>query len=193
MRSIFLPVLSLLIIVMSACTQSAQLPTVPPQSPPAEMEPTPSSPPPASPTPTLAPTLTPAATVGSPLPTPTDAEAANPDLDYAQVEFVRATGDGNGNWRFDVTVRHNDQGWDHYADLWQVVDMQGAVLGERVLAHPHDTEQPFTRSQSGIKIPPETTRVTIRAKCNVHGFGGQEIMVDLTATTGVGFEVNQTN
>jgi hypothetical protein len=47
----------------------------------------------------------------------------------------------------------SDAGWEHYADRWQVLDAGGTVLGERVLLHPHDTEQPFTRSQSGIEIP----------------------------------------
>jgi len=92
-------------------------------------------------------------------------------------------------WTFNTTVRHNDEGWDHYADAWQVVDSAGNVLAERVLLHPHDTEQPFTRSQSNIEIPPELTTVIVRAKCNVHGFGGQEVVVDLTVDEGEGFEV----
>jgi hypothetical protein len=136
--------------------------------------------------------------VDSPLPAPTEittpaGSTANPDLDYAQVQFVQASQGNDQNWRFDVTVRHNDQGWDHYADLWQVEDMDGNILGERVLAHPHDSEQPFTRSQSGISVPPEVTQVRVRAKCNVHGFGGQDVVVNLTATEGPGFEVVSTN
>jgi hypothetical protein len=104
----------------------------------------------------------------------------NPDLNFAQIEFVRASEVSAGVWRFDVTVRHNDQGWDHYADAWQVIDPRGGeILGERILAHPHDNEQPFTRSQSGIAMPAGLTRVLVRAKCNVHGFGGREILVDL--------------
>ncbi|RMF03704.1 MAG: hypothetical protein D6768_05245, partial [Chloroflexi bacterium] len=113
----------------------------------------------------------------------------NPDLNFAHVIFVRATRSNGGAWRFDVTVRHNDEGWDHYADLWQVLAPDGSILGERVLLHPHDTEQPFTRSQSGIQIPQEITQVTVRAKCTVHGFGGQEITVDLTAAEGENFSV----
>ena len=135
-----------------------------------------------SPEPTpLPPTETPATTAEQP--------AGNPNLDFAQVQFVQATQTGNGTWRFDVTVRHNDQGWDHYADLWQVLDPDGNLLGERVLLHPHDTEQPFTRSQSGIAIPPEVTQVTVRAKCTVHGFGGQEVVVDLATAEGENFSV----
>ena len=74
-------------------------------------------------------------------------DAANPDLNFARVEYVKATEVSDGVWRFDVTVRHNDEGWDHYADAWQVIDPgSGDILGERILAHPHDNEQPFTRS-----------------------------------------------
>jgi hypothetical protein len=147
----------------------------------------------ASDTPTAIPTST-----SPPPPTPTEAApeanlSGNPDLDFAQVEFVRAVQAADGTWRFDVTVRHNDQGWDHYADLWQVVDLQDNLLGERILLHPHDTEQPFTRSQSGISIPADVTRVVVQAKCNVHDFGGQEILVDLDSSSGQNFEVSKGN
>jgi hypothetical protein len=115
--------------------------------------------------------------------------SGNPDLNFAQVVFVRVVQSGGGAWRFDVTVRHNDEGWDHYADTWQVVDLGGNLLGERILLHPHDTEQPFTRSQDGIEIPEGISQVVVRAKCNIHGFGGQEVLVDLTAKEGENFEV----
>lgn len=116
----------------------------------------------------------------------------NPDLNFAQVTYVRATEVSAGVWRFDVTVRHNDQGWDHYADAWQVIDPRnGEVLGERILAHPHDNEQPFTRSQSGIAIPAGLNRVLVRAKCSVHGFGGREILVDLSHGQGEDYQVQK--
>jgi hypothetical protein len=116
----------------------------------------------------------------------------NRDLNFAQVRYVEASELTAGGWRFDVTVRHNDEGWDHYADAWQVVDSRnGRVLGERILAHPHDNEQPFTRSQSGITIPAGLTRVLVRAKCNVHGFGGQEILVDLSREEGADYTVQR--
>ena len=116
----------------------------------------------------------------------------NPDLDFAQIEYVKATKASNGSWRFDVTVRHNDEGWDHYADAWQVVDPQsGKILTVRVLAHPHETEQPFTRSQSGVNVPDGLTRVLVQAKCNVHGFGGGVILVDLSQSKGDGYQVQR--
>ena len=70
---------------------------------------------------------------------------------------------------FDVTLEHDDTGWEHYADSWQVVDENGSVLGERVLHHPHVNEQPFTRSLSGVKIPDGTSTVWIQAHDSIHG------------------------
>lgn len=84
-----------------------------------------------------------------------------------------------GTFRFDVSVRHGDEGWEHFANLWQVVGPAGAVLGTRVLVHPHDTEQPFTRSLGGVAIPGKIKTVVIRARDSVHDFGGKEMSVDL--------------
>lgn len=80
---------------------------------------------------------------------------------------------------FNVTVEHDDSGWDHYADGWQVLAPDRTVLGTRVLYHPHVDEQPFTRSLSGVSIPASIKQVIIRAKDSVHGYGGEEITVDL--------------
>ncbi|MEL6436447.1 MAG: hypothetical protein AAFP99_06595 [Pseudomonadota bacterium] len=97
----------------------------------------------------------------------------------ADVTEVRATQSSDGTWRFDVTVEHTDTGWEHYADQWVVIGPDGAVLGERVLLHPHVNEQPFTRSLSGVIIPDDVTTVTVRARDNVHEYGGAEIDVQL--------------
>ncbi|MBX2886210.1 MAG: hypothetical protein KTR32_40010 [Granulosicoccus sp.] len=77
---------------------------------------------------------------------------------------------GSDKYRINVTLLHEDAGWDHFADRWDVLDESGEVLGSRVLAHPHDNEQPFTRSLT-LKIPPTVKNVTIRANDSVHGIG----------------------
>ncbi|MHA3915381.1 hypothetical protein [Halovulum sp. GXIMD14793] len=87
-------------------------------------------------------------------------------------EIVNAAAQKVGdNWRFDVTVRHADTGWDHYADGWTVYAPDGTELGYRKLLHPHESEQPFTRSLGGVRIPNGVTQVKIRAHDNVHGDG----------------------
>ena len=95
------------------------------------------------------------------------------------VTAVKATKSGDGTYRFSVTLRHADTGWDHYANKWDVVAPDGTVLGTRVLAHPHVLEQPFTRSLGGVKIPAGVTTVTLRGGDSVHGEGGKVIRVKL--------------
>ena len=80
-------------------------------------------------------------------------------------------------YNFDVTVRHSDEGWKHYADKWDVTAPDGTVLGTRILAHPHVDEQPFTRSLSGAKIPADIREVIVRAHDLVHGYGGKTVAV----------------
>ncbi len=97
----------------------------------------------------------------------------------ADAVAVKVTPESSGTWRFDVTVSHADEGWSHYADNWQVLAPDGRVLATRVLLHPHENEQPFTRSLSGVVVPAGVLRVTVRAHDKVHGFGGHEVSVEL--------------
>jgi hypothetical protein len=108
-----------------------------------------------------------------------DIETYSTSLEFAQVTRVLATQESEGNWCFGTSVRHNDEGWEHYANGWEVIDLEGNQLGYRQLTHPHDNEQPFTRSQCDIKIPSGIFKVIVRAKCNKHGFGGKPLVVDL--------------
>ncbi len=82
-------------------------------------------------------------------------------------------------WRIEVTVAHDDTGWEHYADAWAVFDEAGEELARRVLAHPHVNEQPFTRSMSGIVLPEGTVKVFVRAHDSVHGWGEEALELPL--------------
>ncbi|MEE8189935.1 MAG: hypothetical protein V3T80_12060 [Kiloniellales bacterium] len=97
----------------------------------------------------------------------------------ADVVKAQAVPGGGGSWRFHVTVAHDDKGWDHYADKWDVVGPDGTLLGTRVLLHPHEKEQPFTRSLGGVNIPKGVEEVTLRAHDSEHGYGGNEVTVKL--------------
>lgn len=110
-----------------------------------------------------------------------DLTSYSDSLTYAQVTNVLATQNANGSWCFGTSVRHDDEGWDHYADGWEVIDLKGNQLGFRELTHPHVNEQPFTRNQCNIKIPSEIATVVVRAKCNQHGYGGKPFIVELHA------------
>ena len=84
------------------------------------------------------------------------------------------------SYTFSVTLKHTDSGWDHYADAWRVVSTQGDILGSRTLFHPHENEQPFTRSLGGVVIPDGHAAVYIEAHDKVHGWASQRYRISLT-------------
>ena len=91
----------------------------------------------------------------------------------ADVVDVKISKQG-GTFNFDVTVKHADTGWKHYANKWEVVAPDGTVLGKRVLFHPHVEEQPFTplavqrahsgRCEAGSWYVPATASTNSAAK-----------------------------
>lgn len=104
------------------------------------------------------------------------APAAGGEADVVEVEVRK---EGNNTYSFYVTVKHDDAGWKHYADKWDILDEKGNIVGTRVLYHPHVDEQPFTRSLPGVKIPDSISRVEVRAHDSVHEYGGSTITVEL--------------
>ena len=106
----------------------------------------------------------------------------------ADVVAVEATESGPGQWRFAVTVRHEDRDPGHWADWWRVRTADGRELGRRVLLHAHVDEQPFTRDEQ-ITIPRDVTVVIVEAHDKVHGSGGATVTVDLRRPAGPGYKV----
>ena len=105
--------------------------------------------------------------------------AASAQAGEADVIEAKARQTSPGVYSFDVTVAHADEGWDHYANAWDVLTPDGKVLGVRTLLHPHVEEQPFTRSLSGVEVPEGVTEVILRAQDSVHGHGGAEFRLTL--------------
>ena len=194
--------LSALALVLAGCSGSTPLPVAPTSEPTAMAEATATTRPPVAPTSeptamveataTIAPSAAPAV-LFTETPPPAEGSERQGNADVVQ---VRAVQDAGGTWTFHVTVEHPDTGWEDYADGWDVVTPDGTILKPdmdsqftRTLLHPHQNEQPFTRSQSGIDIPEGMTEVRVRAHDLVDGFGGQEVVVDLMAGSGPNFEV----
>ncbi len=96
-------------------------------------------------------------------------------FDYAHVLAVEVQRTAEGTYRFSTTVRHRDEGWEHYADVWRVVG-ENVANGDRILTHPHDSEQPFTRSQSDVDA---AGTIRVEASGSVHGLGGSVIALNL--------------
>ena len=103
----------------------------------------------------------------------------SPSVYAGAVRIVEVSVECPGSCTFSVTLEHADQGWDHFANQWDVVTLDGKLLKSRVLHHPHEQEQPFTRSLSGVFIPTGESQVKIRARDTKHGYSKQEFIVDL--------------
>ena len=99
--------------------------------------------------------------------------------DEVTIVDAEATNTGTNTYHFNVTLKHADTGWDHYADQWQVLTPDHKVLGTRTLYHPHVKEQPFTRSLGGVSIPAGISTVIIRARDKLHGVSSQEFTLKL--------------
>lgn len=99
--------------------------------------------------------------------------------DFPDIIAAQATPDGDETWRFDVTVSSTYDTPQRYADGWRVVGPDGTEYGFRLLTHDHASEQPFTRSQSGIAIPADVDTVTIEGRDLANGFGGGVLEIDL--------------
>lgn len=105
------------------------------------------------------------------------APAAAGPADVLQVQIRPAA--APGTFDIEVTVRHADSGWDHYANRWELLAPDGSVIATRRLAHPHVHEQPFTRGLEGVRIAPGSTWVRVRAHDLVHGYGGREVTLSV--------------
>ena len=116
-----------------------------------------------------------------------------PGLVFANQAVIRqaAFEQHAASWTVSVTLQHADTGWDHYADGWRVVTADGKVLGHRTLYHPHENEQPFTRSLSGIKIPVGVNTVFVEAHDKVHGWNKERLEVNLQQAQGERYRVQR--
>ncbi len=104
--------------------------------------------------------------------------SSNTIANQVKVVAVDVKAQGDQRYQFDVTLLHDDAGWDHYANRWEILDTGGNILATRTLHHPHVNEQPFTRSLTAT-LPDNTKTVVIRGHDSVHQYEGNEIEVSL--------------
>ena len=108
----------------------------------------------------------------------TTATTATPALDLREAYVTGVTvAEASGGYWFEVTLYHNDDGEEGYANWWQVERLDGERLGRRDLAHPHSTD-PFTRSAT-VAVPEDAPCVVVRGHDQTHGYGGRAMLVDV--------------
>lgn len=116
-----------------------------------------------------------ATTAPGPPSTSVDAEQRFPDVIDVVVEEEEAA----GVFSFAVTISSPYDTPDRYADGWRILGPDATVYGEHTLAHDHANEQPFTRTQRRVAIPPGVDEVTVEGRDLEHGYGGATVTVSI--------------
>lgn len=93
---------------------------------------------------------------------------------------VEASTNDRMSWEFRVTLSSPYDTPERYADAWRVLDRNDVQLGIRVLGHDHASEQPFTRSQSGIQISEDAMVVFVEGRDQANGWSGQRFAFELS-------------
>jgi hypothetical protein len=114
----------------------------------------------------------------------------SPLLLAKEVEITKVELEPTGStWTVHVTLRHDDQGFEHYANGWRLVDAKKNVIAAQELYHPHDKKKSFTDSKANIKIPSQTKLVFLEAQAKPHGWSKQRVRIDLTKPKGDRYQI----
>ena len=109
------------------------------------------------------------------------------DVEIVKVVLTHQT----GTWRADVTLKHADTGWKHYADAWRLVDDKGTEIGKRTLYHPHVNEQPFTRSLGNFQISSDKKIIFVEAHDLKHGWSPNRVKIDMSHASGDKYQIRR--
>ncbi|WP_053058119.1 hypothetical protein [Rubrobacter aplysinae] len=96
---------------------------------------------------------------------------------YPDILEAELRGGGGDEYTLSVTVSSPYDSPERYADGWRVLDQEGEVLGKRELMHDHAGEQPFTRTQSGLRIPEGVERITVEGRDLENDYGGETVTI----------------
>jgi hypothetical protein len=99
---------------------------------------------------------------------------------YPDVVSVDVDVESDGTYRFEVTISSPYDSPERYADAWRILAPDGTQLAIRELLHDHATEQPFTRSLSGVELPEGIETVTVEGRDLEYGWGGATVDVDVS-------------
>lgn len=110
---------------------------------------------------------------------PASDAAAVSDQRFPDIVDVVVTGAAS-TFSFAVTVSSPYDTPERYADAFRVRGADGTEYGVTELTHDHATEQPFTRTLSGVTLPAGVTSVVVEGRDRANGWGGGTRTVDLT-------------
>jgi hypothetical protein len=107
---------------------------------------------------------------------PSRTDTADLDLREANVTAVELDPGDDQTFEVSVTLFHDDDGEEGYANWWQAETLDGERLSRRDLTHAHGTRE-FTRS-ADIDVPEEVSCIVVRGHDQTHEYGGQAMLVN---------------
>lgn len=107
-----------------------------------------------------------------------DVSDVDPLQEYPDVLAAELTPGGDG-FTVSVTICSPYDTPERYADGWRVLTPDGEVLAEHQLTHDHAGEQPFTRTRGPFSIPDDIDQVTVEARDQANGYGGETVTIDV--------------
>ncbi len=87
-------------------------------------------------------------------------------------------------WTVHVTLRHDDESYEHYANGWRIVDAKQNVLASQELYHPHKKKKSFTDNKTNITIPNTAKVIFLEAQAKPHGWSKRRVRIDMTKPKG---------
>ena len=105
---------------------------------------------------------------------PSASGARFPDVVQVQIEP-----EAEGSYRITVTMSSPYDSPQRYADGWRVTGPDGTVYATTTLGHDHASEQPFTRTQTGVEVPDGVDTVVVEGRDTENGYGGGTVTADL--------------
>ena len=113
-----------------------------------------------------------------------------PDVrDEPKVLFVKLWRFKNQYW-YEITFEHDDTGWDHFVNWWVVVDDKNRPIQKGVIDRPTPGGWPFKHTTRSLVVPTGVNTLIFKAHCKIHGYGKDWVTVDLTRTSGAGYEIS---
>lgn len=108
---------------------------------------------------------------------PTGGDPSTGEQRFPDVIDVEVEQESDGSYTFAVTISSPYDTPERYADGWRIMGPDGTVHGQHELAHDHASEQPFTRTQSGVVLPEDVDEVTVEGHDLANGYGGETVTV----------------
>lgn len=105
-----------------------------------------------------------------------DSDSGSPQYPAVIDATAKATGD---TYTFTVTISSPYDSPQRYANGWRIMDDDGNVYAKHTLRHHHASDQPFTRTQTGVRIPDRVDEVVVEGRDLLNGYGGATQRVTL--------------